>query len=192
MTRIANIALAAWLFVDGVVDLTRAAERGSTESLVFGILFVLLAGDVLRRRTPAATRIGPTDVTIVVASVLCPFAFMFVASGESSVGASLVSWSGVVLVWWSCFSLGSNFSVMPQRRDIVTSGPYRWVRHPMYLGYVLHDLGAWVMPGDRTALLVWLVECALLLARAHVEEQVLVEDVGYVSYRTRVRWLQLR
>jgi protein-S-isoprenylcysteine O-methyltransferase Ste14 len=68
------------------------------------------------------------------------------------------------------------------------TGVYRWVRHPLYLGWVMATLGAGHMTGDR---LVFSLVAALYLAVAVPwEERSLVRDFGdaYAAYRRRVRW----
>lgn len=67
-------------------------------------------------------------------------------------------------------------------------GPYRWVRHPIYLGWILATFGAAHMTGDR--LLFSTVAAAYLAAAVPFEERALVAALGpaYTEYRRRVRW----
>ena len=68
------------------------------------------------------------------------------------------------------------------------SGPYRWVRHPLYLGWLLATFGAAHMTGDR---LVFAGISALYLVIAMpIEERALRRSFGetYASYEQRVRW----
>ena len=48
---------------------------------------------------------------------------------------------GAVLSLWPLWYLRRNFSVEPEARDLVTSGPYRWARHPIYAVYLLINAG---------------------------------------------------
>jgi len=52
----------------------------------------------------------------------------------------LYSLPGLLLALWSLIVLGFSFSIAPEDRGIVARGPYRLVRHPMYLGEVARGL----------------------------------------------------
>lgn len=67
-------------------------------------------------------------------------------------------------------------------------GPYRWIRHPIYLGWVLM---VWCAPAMTTTRLVWAaVSTAYLAVAIPLEERGLVAEFGeaYETYRRRVRW----
>jgi protein-S-isoprenylcysteine O-methyltransferase Ste14 len=68
------------------------------------------------------------------------------------------------------------------------AGPYRWVRHPVYLGWILFVLGAPQMSADRFAIAA--ISTAYLLLAIQWEERTLIELFGerYLSYRRQVRW----
>jgi protein-S-isoprenylcysteine O-methyltransferase Ste14 len=72
--------------------------------------------------------------------------------------------------------------------DVVDAGPYRVVRHPMYLGSTLLCLGLTTTLGAGTragpAALAWLLPPLALLRRIAVEERVLAEALGdrYATY----------
>lgn len=103
-------------------------------------------------------------------------------------------WMGRLLVLatgWTClslFALGDSFAVLPARRALVTRGPYRLVRHPVYLGElaVLQLIGAASMRPPIQAL------CAAaalpVMLRIFVEEQALAADPGWQAYAAAVRW----
>jgi protein-S-isoprenylcysteine O-methyltransferase Ste14 len=87
---------------------------------------------------------------------------------------------------WSLRFLGRNVSVLAQARAVVDSGPYRWVRHPLYTGEIVSALGLAVAANSPAAVAVWLGICGLQVYRATREEQVLVQALpGYADYRHR-------
>jgi protein-S-isoprenylcysteine O-methyltransferase Ste14 len=67
-------------------------------------------------------------------------------------------------------------------------GPYRFVRHPLYLGWILAVFGAAHMTGDRLAFAV--MSSAYLVAAIPLEERSLLRSFGdaYADYQRRVRW----
>ena len=69
-----------------------------------------------------------------------------------------------------------------------TSGPYRWVRHPLYLGWVLVVFATPHVTGDRLAFAA--VSTAYLIAAVPWEERSLVRAFGddYIRYQRDVRW----
>ena len=72
-----------------------------------------------------------------------------------------------------------------------TEGPYRLVRHPLYLGWTLIVFGVAHMTGDRLTFAA--LTSIYLLAAIPFEERSLVQSFGesYVQYRARVRWRML-
>src|SRR5207237_10041624 len=48
---------------------------------------------------------------------------------------------GMVLALYSLSYLRNRFSIVPEARGLVTSGPYRFVRHPIYLGEIIAGFG---------------------------------------------------
>ncbi len=95
-----------------------------------------------------------------------------------------VGWSALVgvglaqaLRWWCIASLGRRWNtrvIVVPGLDLVTRGPYRWLRHPNYVAVVVEGLalplvhGAWWTAAGFTVL-----NAALLAVRVKVEEQAL-------------------
>ncbi len=91
--------------------------------------------------------------------------------------------AAMALRYWAIAALGRRWStrvVVVPGMPAVTTGPYRWVRHPNYLAVILEMAalplvhGAWI-----TATGFSLVNAALLAARIRVEEAALAEYAGY-------------
>jgi methanethiol S-methyltransferase len=74
------------------------------------------------------------------------------------------------------------------RDGLQTSGPYRWVRHPLYLGWVIAVFATPHLTGDRLTFAA--ISTAYLMLAVPWEERALVRAFGdeYVRYQRAVRW----
>lgn len=100
----------------------------------------------------------------------------------------IVSAIGLSLVIVGKMTLGRSFGVVPANRGVVVGGPYSFVRHPIYTGYLITHLGFLVANPTTWNLAVILVGDAALIVRALMEERVLSSDVEYQGYCQRVGW----
>jgi protein-S-isoprenylcysteine O-methyltransferase Ste14 len=100
-----------------------------------------------------------------------------------SVAWTLAGAAGYLLIIWSLARLGRRFGIAPADRGLVVSGPYRFVRHPMYSGELLLRLA--LSAGNPGAPLVFSGLLYLQVLRALREEQVIA---GYAEYANAVRW----
>jgi protein-S-isoprenylcysteine O-methyltransferase Ste14 len=96
---------------------------------------------------------------------------------------TLVGGAGYLLILWSLARLGRRFGIAPTDRGLVVSGPYRFVRHPMYTGELLLRLA--LCAGTSGAPLVFSVLLYIQVLRALREERVIA---GYEEYANQVRW----
>jgi len=108
-----------------------------------------------------------------------PFAFAF---------GLVIYLAGFAMRRWSEITLGRyfTFSVMTSPdQPVITSGPYRIVRHPGYTGVVLVVIGAGIVTGNWVGLVGWTILILVpLLYRIRIEETALVAALGdtYRSY----------
>jgi protein-S-isoprenylcysteine O-methyltransferase Ste14 len=103
------------------------------------------------------------------------------------VGLGLVMF-GACLGFASLLSLGRWFGVWPALRGLATRGPYRLVRHPMYLAYVLADIGYGLCEYNFGTVLLVIAGWASLIYRIRAEERILSQDSGWSSYVALVRY----
>ena len=87
-------------------------------------------------------------------------------------------------------SLGTNLTdtvVTRTRHTLVTSGPYRWVRHPFYVATALAVAANAVVTANWFLALTGVVGVALIVIRTRIEEEKLVERFGdeYRGYTAR-------
>lgn len=72
---------------------------------------------------------------------------------------------------------------------VVSTGPYAWVRHPMYSGTLLFFIGVPLLLGSWWGVLMSPLFLVLFAIRAHIEERALIEGLpGYADYAARVRY----
>ena len=111
-----------------------------------------------------------------------------VAALAPEVMTVLLSAAGLVIVIGGKLSLGRSFGLMPANRGIVSSGLYKLVRHPIYMGYLITHTG-FVAANPTLWNIVMLVGADLaLMSRAVCEEETLQKDEAYRSYQQMVRW----
>ncbi len=106
----------------------------------------------------------------------------------------LASLGAVFAVWYWAMRVNPFFSaaVRVQRERghyVVSSGPYRFVRHPGYAAFVLLGWGGSLALGSWLAVVPHIVVIALFVRRAALEDRVLREELeGYAAYAAIVRY----
>ncbi len=96
--------------------------------------------------------------------------------------------AGLAIVIAGKLTLGRSFGLMPANRGVVSSGIYRIVRHPIYLGYLITHVAFLVATPSAWNIAALFAADAALLARAVCEEQTLSRDERYRAYQQTVRW----
>ena len=100
----------------------------------------------------------------------------------------MISGVGLTVVLLGKLSLGRSFGLAPANRGVVSTGVYRYVRHPIYLGYLITHVGFVIANAITWNLMVLLTADIALLLRAMREERTLALDGAYCAYMRRVRW----
>ena len=95
---------------------------------------------------------------------------------------------GVVIQVYAKCSLRRSFGLLPANRGVIDFGPYRVIRHPMYLGYIVTDIGFLLANFGRWNVLVTFILWTMQVGRIVQEERLLAKDDTYRRYMSRVRY----
>jgi protein-S-isoprenylcysteine O-methyltransferase Ste14 len=185
--RIWNFAHTRW--GDSAHD--RAQLLQEVVTIVFLSLVVALF--VVRRRGIAGQRatFWPAVVALVGTFLLNVVGYLPVHESTST-DALLVA-SGVVVLgtlWtiWSLATLGRCFGLFPEVRGLVLRGPYRLVRHPVYLGELASAVGLLIARPDPLVFGLFALFTVLQYGRTVYEERALAAAFpsDYPAYAQRV------
>ena len=109
-----------------------------------------------------------------------------VHSGSSPWYLLLPGLAGYGLILWSLTTLGKRFGIAPADRGLTSRGPYRFIRHPMYLGELIFR-GALLFSSTNLV-----VDIILLVALTIIQSvRILREErwiSGYACYARTVAW----
>ena len=188
---------AAWIYLAIMLAL----------SLVTGLLLAWHDPALLKERLSAPIQKDQPKADKVLLSVLLLFlfgAFAFMALDAARFKWSAVpSWVQAAGALLLVLSIGFSYRVMRENsfaspvvkvqsergQRVVTTGPYRYVRHPLYSGSLLFVAGTSLLLGSWWGLLAALGLAALLAIRIGIEEKALRAGLaGYDAYAERVRY----
>jgi protein-S-isoprenylcysteine O-methyltransferase Ste14 len=100
--------------------------------------------------------------------------------------ASAVSLAGMALAVYILYGLGRSFSITPQARGLVTTGPYRFVRHPLYVAEYIASVGVLIHFLSPWTVLITLCQGYLQIRRMDYEERLLARVFPeYAAYAKR-------
>ena len=86
------------------------------------------------------------------------------------------------------FCLNRSFGLVAANRGVKAEGPYRFVRHPMYAGYMMTHAGFLLAQGSIYNLCLYAAVWMLFVLRIRAEERVLLEDKAYRDFAAKVRY----
>jgi protein-S-isoprenylcysteine O-methyltransferase Ste14 len=154
----------------------RRQDKGSHMVLLCLIVIGLLLGLLLALKVPAAAMTSAPDL------LFWP--------------GILLMYAGIALRFYAIKCLGRYFTTsvaVAAEQTVVETGPYRFIRHPSYAGFLITWLGVGLSLTNNWLSLLVIMGCALagFAYRIHVEERVLQERLGqrYQEYMQRTKRL---
>jgi protein-S-isoprenylcysteine O-methyltransferase Ste14 len=143
-------------------------------------------------REPAREGTRRGEFLVPALSLIMPFLAMNVPSllptPYSISYGFLVAMFGAALAISSFIYLRRSFAIMPAVRNVVTSGPYQFVRHPLYLGELMYAIGMVMLGFNILSVVLVVLSVVILAMRVKIEERKLLRYPEYVSYAHKVRY----
>lgn len=147
-----------------------------------GVLFIFLQrpGDVATDLRSIILGFGGTSMALLIAP-------LGNALASEAVTTALIT-GGFALSVLAKLSLRRSFGIVPANRGVKSDGMYRFVRHPMYMGYMISHLGFILLYPHLWNVAILGLAWVLLWARTREEERVLMRDPAYQEYAGKVRF----
>jgi protein-S-isoprenylcysteine O-methyltransferase Ste14 len=182
------VALLFGFFVYRMID--AFVTTGALVNLVLVVSESLVVVFVLIRRSARIVSLNPMDWILAFVATAAPLC------AEPETIAPLVpaafcvtlTFAGLLLQIAAKLSLRRNFGIIAANRGITTGGPYNFVRHPMYLAYLLTGVGFLLANPTGRNLGVYAIAFSFQVARILAEERLLGEDAAYRVFASRVRY----
>ena len=149
-----------------------------SEGLAVALILLRKRGDVCVRAVPVLTAFVATALPLMIR----PGGIALIPPLASTV----MMMAGLCVSIAAKIYLNRSFGLVAANRGIKVGGPYRIVRHPMYLGYFINQFGFLSACLSLTNLGIYLVTWACQLVRVHEEEIVLQQDSSYRQFAGRV------
>jgi protein-S-isoprenylcysteine O-methyltransferase Ste14 len=109
------------------------------------------------------------------------------------VAGVIVTVLGYALVVWATASNAFFSQIVRIQKErghaVATGGPYRFVRHPGYVGSIVAYVGTPIILGSGWAIVLGVGSAVLMIVRTAFEDKTLLQELnGYKDYATRVRY----
>ena len=165
------ILLIVWLVLAFRTKRTIRRQRGSFPTIVI----VLLAVAVIERVSAhdLYTRLWRPSL---FPAGLCVFLTLF----------------GAAFAIWARFTIGANWSgvvTLKEDHELIQSGPYAYVRHPIYSGLILMGIATAAFFAQPYEFIIFSVVLILFIFKMRMEEQLMIQQFQseYLEYRKRVK-----
>lgn len=145
---------------------------------------------VLIRRPTAAISVRLGDWLLATTATAAPLMIVPVDSSP----AGLVTPGVLLVVVGICVQVASklvlrrSFGIAPANRGVKVSGPYRFVRHPMYAGYLLSNIGMFLLMPSPINLAIYAIGWTAQILRILAEERLLAQDETYRDFQQTTRF----
>ena len=184
-----NVGLAMMFFIAAIPGSGQAIHLTRLTDAIWSVGLIMMGVFCVIRPRPVAVMLDWRAIVSGFGAFLLPTLMVrtnFTTSGLAYQAGVLLEFLGVTLSQVARIYMGHTFAVLPANRGIVSKGPFHFVRHPVYLGWMLLVMGFSATYPSPWNMLMMMACMALTFWRIHLEEELLGADPAYCDYRARV------
>ncbi len=172
LKELRSFAGAAVMAAFGFIAIFRFSTTGLVFFLLFAVRDFIAAYFFAQRKAPSRTASPSMTILSYVSSAFPLFYRGYSLDAPSRVATELLAIGGFLLVTLATIELADRMGVSPAKRgDACVTGVYRYLSHPMYVGYAIAELG--LVIANPANLVVYFVSVTLYAVRACAEHMVL-------------------
>lgn len=169
---------------------TDMLHSGSTSNLIYFFDQTIIVIFLLIRRQANSISHNYADWFLGLISTFLPLLIVPAPKTDATLTlvSTLIMLIGIVIHLTAKLILRRSFGVVAANRGVKIEGPYRLVRHPMYLGYMILQFG-FLLTGWNTYNVMIIAICWILFVyRMIAEEKILLEDTMYQAFSAKVKY----
>ncbi|WP_377827435.1 methyltransferase family protein [Bradyrhizobium lupini] len=162
-------------------------------SLCLASFYVLLGLLVMTRPAAKAHADGLLPRVAAFVGTYMPWTIGFFGETDKALpnlASTVCVLAGMTMMLVTIRHLGKSFSLVPQARSVVQTGPYRWIKHPLYLAEEIVIFGVVLKSLSPLTLSLFVLHIAVQVCRIRYEEDLLrrncPEYAGYEASRWRL------
>lgn len=153
------------------------------------VILETLAIFLLLFRTPAKSlSLSFYDWAIAFGGFVSSTFFRPVLTGYDTTVYNIIQCAGLSITIAGILALNKSFGLIAANRGVKTDGIYRFVRHPLYLGYFVSSVAYIIQNTSYPNLVVFTVFVFFQVLRIITEEELLDHDPAYAEYKKQTPW----
>jgi protein-S-isoprenylcysteine O-methyltransferase Ste14 len=160
-------------------------------SFCLAIFYTLLTMLILTRPPAKAQAAGLLPRVAAFVGSYMPWTITFFGKTDHALPNLLSSACvliGTIMMLVTIRHLGRAFSLVPQARSVVQTGPYRWIKHPLYLSEEIVVLGVVVLYLTPLTAILFVLHIGVQICRIYYEEDLLRRNCPEYSSYEASRW----
>lgn len=195
--RVTRFLGSAWFLLLGlVVTLKLGTMAGEpwpslVSSLCVAVFYLMLALLIFTRAPAKAQAEGLLPRIAAFVGTYWPWTITFFDKTEGALpnlASTVCVLTGMIMILVTIRHLGRSFSLVAQARSVVQTGPYRWIKHPLYLSEEIVFLGVVLQHLSLMTVALLILHVGIQVSRILYEEDVLRRNLPEYSSYEASRW----